>query len=123
MIENKIAKQGVRRLLVLQVIVTAILSGLFLFDSQRAAFSAFLGCLVCLLPSQYFAAKVFKHTGAQAAKKIMKAFYLGEALKIALTIALFALVFLYVDIAPGPFFTGFIGLQLLFWVTPWLFTK
>jgi len=122
MIKNEAAWCGVKRLLSLQIVVTVCLSFGYLFDSFRASYSAVLGGVVCILPTLYFATKIFKHAGARAAPKIIQALYWGEAVKIILSVGLFALIFLTVKLSASAFFVTFVVVQLSFWVAPWLFT-
>lgn len=103
----------------LQGVIVAVLAFVLgVFVSLAAAMSALLGGLVCILPTAFFARQVFRHSGAQAAKQIVQAMYLGEALKILISVVLFTLIFIYVDIVPLPFFGAFILAQLVVWLAP-----
>lgn len=88
-----------------------------LFD-QKAGYSAFLGGLACLLPNVYFAKRVFRYSDAAYVREIVRAFYRGEAQKIAVSVALFALIFKYVPVAPVAFFTAYIAVQMVVWFAP-----
>ena len=119
---NDSAKAGVKRFLLLQGIVIFVISlALWRIVDVKAAYSALLGGLVCLLPTWYFAARYFRYSGARSAQKILSAFYRGEAIKLFLTVAFFALIFKYINIAAMPFFVTFIVVQSLVWVTPLIF--
>ena len=73
------------------------------------AYSLLLGGLICAVPNAYFTVKAFQYRGARAAQKIVRAFYLGEAVKILLICAGFALTFVYVEpLSSGALFAGFI---------------
>ena len=77
------------------------------------AYSLLSGGLICAIPNAYFSIKAFQHRGARAAKKIVKAFYVGEGIKILLTCAGFALVFAYVKPLSTPaLFSGFVVVYL-----------
>ena len=119
---NNVAKRGTKRLFLLQLAVTSVMSLVF-SSGWVSVYSAWLGGAVCILPMLYFSRKLFKHRGARQANKIVKSFYVGEAIKIALSVALFALVFLTVVIDPVAFFTTFIVVQCMHWFAPWLFAK
>lgn len=122
--KNKVGIQGARRLLLLQLSLTTLAALLaLLFISINAALSALLGGLICVLPNAYFARKLFQYQGARAARKIVKSFYQGEALKILLSIALFALVFCFVKIIPWILFTTYIGVQMTIWFAPLFFAN
>lgn len=88
--------------------------------SLNAATSALLGGLVCLIPNVYFALKVFKYQGAQAARQIVSSFYKGEALKIIVSIILFAAVFNFCKIIPLAFFVSYILVLMTHWFAPWI---
>lgn len=73
------------------------------------AYSLLLGGMVCAIPNAYFSFKAFRYRGARAAQKIVRAFYVGEAVKIFLICAGFALSFVYVEpLSSGALFAGFI---------------
>ena len=91
--------------------------------SLQSGISAFLGGCVSVLPNAYFAKKLFHYQGAKAAQKIVKSFYQGEALKIGMSIALFACVFKFCAITPWVFFATYIMAQLVFWFTPFMFAQ
>lgn len=118
-----IARDGLTKLFAIQGALVVLITSILLFSSVKAAYSALLGGLICILPSLYFAYRAFKYKGATAAKKIMASFYTGEALKLAMTFALFALVFIFIEIAVVPFFLTFILAQLVLWLSPFVFNK
>lgn len=60
------------------------------------AYSVLLGGLICSIPNGYFARKAFQFRGARASEKIVKSFYQGEAVKIALVVAGFGVVLKFV---------------------------
>ncbi len=118
MINDK-ARRGARNVLLLQLIVAVCLAGFWLLGKGGlAAQSALLGGGVHILPSWVFAQKMFRYAGAQQAQQIVKSFYLGEALKLLLTLLLFALVFIYIKIDPLAFFITFVVIQAVFWLAP-----
>lgn len=115
---------GLKRLFVVQLWLTLLLSGIFAFiQGGHAASSAALGGLTCLLPQSYFALKLFKYQGARAARQIVNAFYKGEAMKLVLSVLLFAFAFAWFKVKPLPFFIGFISVQSVIWLAPLLITK
>lgn len=88
-----------------------------------AAFSAFLGGFVCIFPSFLYIRRVLTVTGAQNAKQICRQFYLGETIKIVLTIGLSLLVFRWQGLLPLPYFLGFFVAQSVFLIAPWVVTS
>lgn len=119
---NGYGLQGAVRLFRMQLVIILVISiiVLFVFNAQ-SAISIVLGGLVSIIPNIYFARMLFKHHGAQAARKIVSGFYKGEAIKMLLTMCLFALVFKNLKVVPLAFFAGFIVAQLLIWFAPLFF--
>lgn len=118
-VKNQQGARGARRLLLVQLGITmliAVIAGLF--GNGTAAFSAVTGGIVCIVPNAYFASKLFQHNGARAARQIVNGFYKGEALKLVLSVALFALVFKYLKVNPLVFFVAYIAAQMVFWFAP-----
>lgn len=117
-------KQGVVHFYGVQLIVITICAIAFYFVIDlKALISSVLGGLVCLLPSLLFAINFFKYKGAQHTRKILSAFYLGEAIKLLLTGLLFALVFINYKVNAAAFFTTFISVQAMYWFAPCLIVK
>lgn len=78
-----------------------------------SAYSLLLGGMICAVPNAYFTVKAFRYRGARAAQKIVRAFYVGEAVKILLICAGFALTFVYVEpLSSGALFAGFVLVYL-----------
>jgi ATP synthase protein I len=74
-----------------------------------SAYSLLIGGLISGLPGTLFARKVFKYRGARSTELIVREFYTGEALKLVLTGAGFALSFIYVKpLNVMALFSGFI---------------
>lgn len=84
---------------------------LYLFSVNKGISFA-LGAGISLFPTLLFGRIFFKTRGASAAKKIVSAFYIGEAIKILTTIVLFILVFQWRELAPLFLFLGFMITQL-----------
>ncbi|GGI86663.1 F0F1 ATP synthase subunit I [Legionella impletisoli] len=120
--KNKQGVRGARRLLACQTGLTLILAiASAVFGGWVAAQSAALGGLVSIIPNAYFAWKVFQYQGARAARKIVNSLYQGEAIKIFLTLVLFALVFVLFSVKPLLFFMTYIVVQMVFWFAPLIF--
>jgi len=86
---NKLAAYKV--LLVIAIITAAIAIILMLSVGHVAAYSAALGGIVCILPNLLFARFAFRYSAADSARLVMKWFYIGEAIKIIVTILIFSL--------------------------------
>jgi ATP synthase protein I len=99
------------RILFVQLCVGgALVLPLGVWRGEAAALSWLLGSLICVLPNAFVAALMLvRRTDARAA---LRAAYWGEAGKLALTAALFALVFARVQPAhAGLLFAGLIATQ------------
>ena len=115
---------GVKRLLVIQLMISLLISLVLLLTfGVKDAISAILGGLVAIVPATVFAKKFFHYQGARAARQIVKNFYIGEALKLFLTVLLFALVFMLFNIAPSVFFFTYIVVLMTYWFSPLIFAN
>lgn len=111
----------IKRVLSVQLGVTLLIAAFaYGIRGLLASKSALLGGIVCYIPNLAFTWLAFKHEGARQAKKIAHGFYKAEALKITLTIVLFAIVFIMFDIHPIAFFGTYIVVQMVHWLAPWL---
>jgi ATP synthase protein I len=102
----------------LQALVVAAIALGFGVSSWARAFSALLGGAACVLPGFYFARHLFATVHARAAKKIIKVFFLGEIIKLALSAGLIVLILLLVPVSLVPLIVGFAGAQFGFWLAP-----
>jgi ATP synthase protein I len=74
-----------------------------------AGYSALLGCLTSVLPNGFLALRLAVSRRDPGAKSLIRAAYIGEIGKLALTVLLFSIVFVSVrPLAAAPFFTGFV---------------
>jgi ATP synthase protein I len=91
------------------ILIAAISSALLILSGHVSAYSLLIGGLLSALPSALFARRVFKYRGARAAHKIVKQLYTGQALKLVLMSAGFALSFYYIQpLNVVALFSGFI---------------
>jgi ATP synthase protein I len=124
-VENNKSLHGLYKLLALQMALCILAPVvLLLLFGQDVALSALFGALTAFVPSLVFIRKLFKYQGARAAKKIVRNFYIGEGLKLLLSVVLFAAVFaLYSNIKPLAFFMTYIAMLLTHWLSPLLISK
>lgn len=109
------------RLLRTQLAITLLLPLVLLPFGTIAAVSAAAGGIACLVPNAYFASRAFRYSGARSAMLILNSFYSGQAMKLVLTALIFSLIFIYLKpLNAGALFGGFILVQSVIWVTPWL---
>jgi ATP synthase protein I len=88
-INNKLAAYKV--LSVIAIISAAVALILLLSIGREAAYSAALGGIACVLPNVLFARLAFRYSAADSAGLVMRWFYIGEAIKIIVTVLIFAL--------------------------------
>ena len=120
--KNQQGLQGARRLFVGQLILTGFSSLMFgLWYGSVGALSATLGGLTCAAPTACFAYMLFRDAPSSASRQIMGRVYRGEALKLGLSMALFALTFGCVNTIPMVFFVVYVVVQLMCWAAPWFF--
>jgi len=104
----------IRKIIASQFVTAVLIAvGGYAVQGWVVAYSLLAGGLICAIPNAYFSVKAFRYRGARAAKKIVKAFYVGEGIKILLTCAGFALTFVFVNPLSTPaLFSGFIIVYL-----------
>ena len=86
------------RVSVLQAAVGALIGLLFwLVQGWIAAYSAWLGGLIALIPNVYFTYKAFQYFGARSIAVIVQSFWAGQMGKLILTAVLFAVLFFGVE--------------------------
>src|SRR5256885_1288067 len=83
---------------------------------RRAALSALLGGGIATAGSLAMARLVFGGGAGADARRALGALYLGEALKLAVVIALFVLVLRWVRVAPLAMLAAFAATLLVYWI-------
>lgn len=103
------------RVLLAQLGLSVVLAALFWgFEGLVAGYSAMLGGLACVIPNAFLALRLVVPRRDPGAGALVRAAYIGEIGKIALTILIFSMVFVLVrPLAAGPLFVAFIGAQLM----------
>ncbi len=87
----------------------ALAVALWGFFGDVAGYSALLGCLASALPNSFLALRLAVSRRDPGAKSLVRAAYIGEIGKLALTVLLFSIVFVVVrPLAAAPFFAGFV---------------
>ncbi|MGL4613891.1 MAG: ATP synthase subunit I [Shewanella sp.] len=93
------------KLVLVQAAVAGVASIVFFaLWGVQFGYSALAGGSIAVLPNFVFATLAFSHMGASSSGKIVNSFFLGEAVKLLLTIVLFALVFSMLQVAFAPLF-------------------
>lgn len=117
-----VALPGLRRVayrvVLTQGVVTAVLAGLcyFLWGAQ-ASLSAAIGGGIAVIAGLALALVVFRG-GDRTLAELVRAFYVGEAAKIGVTIVLFAVVLATMKktVVPGALFGAFAASFLVQWM-------
>ncbi len=82
------------RLVYVQLVITVVIALLsYTYSGLVSAYSVLLGSVVYILPNIYFVRCAFRKVESQTPQSMMSWFYIGEAVKILLTVALFAICF------------------------------
>ena len=87
----------------------AMAAALWSYLGNIAGYSALLGCLTSVLPNGFLALRLAVPRRDPGAKSLLRAAYIGEIGKLALTVLLFSIVFVTVrPLAAAPFFATFV---------------
>ncbi len=105
-------RQPMFRIIVLQTAMSALI-GLFFWLTQGwiAAYSAWFGGMIALIPNVYFTYKAFQYFGARSIGAIVQSFWAGQMGKMILTAVLFAVLFL--GVKPLNVLSVFVGYILV----------
>lgn len=105
----------VAKVLLAQLVLTGVLAMLFWgIDGRISGYSALLGGLICVVPNAFLALRLAVPRRDPGAGALMRAAYIGELGKLALTVLMFTMVFTLVrPLAAGALFAGFIAAQLV----------
>ena len=121
LIDRRLAKALVL-LQAFMIPVSALIA--WLIKDTVAALSAALGALVCWLASCYFTWQSFRAVGARASKQVLLNMYRGMLGKFAILIVGFILILSNVKpLSPVALFCGFILVQAMTWVAPFLASR
>lgn len=124
---NVLARRGrwsAYKLVMMQAAVAVSVS-IFFFAvwGVQFGYSALAGGSIAVLPNFVFATLVFSHMGASSSVKVLKAFYWGEAVKLLLTIAMFSLVFIKLEVEFMPLFVCYVSGLIVHWTAPLYFKQ
>jgi ATP synthase protein I len=96
------------------VIGAALAAALWGVFGHVAGYSALLGSLTCVIPNTFLGLRLMAPRRDPGAKALLRAAWIGETIKLALTVALFTLVFALVrPLSAAALFAGFIVTQLV----------
>lgn len=121
----KSLKRQVNAIVIIQCAVVVFLAIVFgLINNHRAALAVLCGGLVYILPGYFYAARLFSNVSPHALVRIMFIFYLGEILKLMVSIGLFITLLHVFSFPLLPYFLGYLVAALSFCVAPlWLMNR
>ncbi len=112
-VHARIAQQQFNKVFLIQIVCTLLIAGVLLLHSMIAAYSALLGGMLYLIPSYVFTRKALAAQGKETAGKAVRQLYASEIWKMAISVVLFAAVFILIQpLNPFSLFGTYIGLQL-----------
>lgn len=106
--------RSMRKVLLLQLGVGTLVALLFWGTGGTVSgYSAMLGALTCVVPNAFLALRLAVPRDKQAERPLMRAAFVGELGKLAITVIMFTVIFSLVrPLAPAALFAGFIAGQL-----------
>lgn len=111
------AKQVTRKIIAIQLLLTLLIAALsLLFSDLRAAWSALVGGGVSTVVTLYFARQVFSARIGAPAARIARAFYIGEVVKLLLTILLLSAALLWLHVSPLPLLLAYMAALMAYWL-------
>ena len=105
----------ISKVLLAQLGLSVVLAMLFWgVGGHVPAYSALLGGLICVVPNAFLALRLVVPRRDPGPGALVRAAYIGELGKLALTVIMFGTAFTLVrPLAAWPLFAGFIGAQLM----------
>jgi len=105
----------VAKILLAQLALSVVLATLFWgISGNVAGYSALLGGMICVIPNAFLALRLTVPRRDPGADALVRAAYIGELGKLALTVLMFGAVFALVrPLSAGALFAGFIAAQLV----------
>ena len=104
-------------LIAMQAGIGAIAAALWLaLSGPLPAAAAAAGALIAIVPTAYYAAQVFSKPPGTAPRRVLRAFYIGEAVKLILTAALFMIALQWLSGHFLPLLTTFAAALSTYWI-------
>lgn len=108
-------KPRVYRIVRTQLAVTiAVALAVFILAGLESAYSALAGGLISVIANFYFAMQTLAGTG-KSPRQLVTAFYVGEAVKILITAALFVVAIKVLNVLFLPLFITYVITLLVYW--------
>lgn len=104
-----------------QSMIVVLISSAWGWYSFMALASSLLGGMISIVPNIYFASRFFASGRSSNPQKIVRTFYLGELIKLAITVVLVLTVLTqFSSVLILPLLTGFVAATLGLWFAPLL---
>ena len=109
-------RQAAFRIVGAQAVVTVVVATAALWwRGSEGALSALVGGGICARANASFAARMFRGSAGSDPRRLVRAFYAGEVMKIALTAGLFAVAFVAADLDVLVMIAAYLAATLVFW--------
>jgi ATP synthase protein I len=95
-------------------LVVALIS--YVVAGSIGALSALIGGGISTLASLVLALFAFGRGTDADAQRAVRAFYVGEALKVAIVVALFVVVLKSMKVSPGAMFAAYVATFFVYWI-------
>jgi ATP synthase protein I len=100
-----------------QVVITVVAAAIcFAVWGRTAGVSALVGGGISAAASAALALIGFASPAGAAAERVARAFYVGEAVKLAVTVVLFVVVFVTMKVSFPALFGAYIATLFVFWI-------
>lgn len=110
-------KQVTLTVVLIQIFFTLLIAAAsFGFEGIRSACSALIGGGISTVVTLYFASKVFSVRIGSPATKITQAFYVGEVIKLVLTVVLLSIALRWLDVSPFPLLLTYMMTLMAYWL-------
>jgi ATP synthase protein I len=106
------------RLLSLQLILLGFVTLAWGIAGYRDAYSSLLGGLACILPNVFYAYQFFRNLHRKSAQQIVMSFYLGEFIKLAVSVSLLLVVLIEINVHLIAFLSGYLVTYIGVWFMP-----
>jgi ATP synthase protein I len=115
------ARRHAIRIVLAQVVVTiALAMGCFAVTGATTGWSALVGGGIGVIATGYMAFALLKHDRGTDAGRIVRSFFLGWAIKVAMTVALLVIAFRSQRFAPIPLLAAYLATFVTYWtVATW----
>ena len=117
------------RLAAWQLVITGLVAAIAsLVGGSDYAVSALIGGSIGIVAGLYQALRMFRIDASKDPDGFLRGVYVGEAIKILLTVALIIAAIRALNVAMLPFMLGYIAIYVVYWMAlrtgfPWLKTQ